>query len=413
MRALIDEYLLTDTGGRLPLFGSHAYFFVPPTVETVVEVLPDALYHPTPENRFTTPVPLLCYPVPSSWYGTKHVSVFAPEVHPYRWVNSQPTPEEEESFHSWMPIKHWYKRSVIDARTLEAIGWQWRYDTAGLLDEVLQLAEAEQFTEQCYAPVAAFVRKWGPLWTCRNSQHGWCYVPELWRWSARDPCLWAPVEEIYEFWRCAWEIRATLEIGKALRAGSLAPRALYPRLRFVGWHLAEDQFLAAHRSLLATEVTLHLNPSRRGLELTLNWGANNTTGPTLEFHTRMGFLHEAWMQATQLLCDAHGIVQCDGCKRFYVRKGRRPQTGRENFCQRCRDGEAAQRRTGQRHSRNLASKRLWAQRDRDNGNHARQLYTTGTRVKEIAQQLGVDAVKVERWKKRWSPKTHSAPKKRA
>src|SRR5262245_35319888 len=55
------------SGKRYPLTGSHGHFFVPPAVEVVEDVLPDAR-RPQPGNRFTMQVPLLCYPVPASWY---------------------------------------------------------------------------------------------------------------------------------------------------------------------------------------------------------------------------------------------------------------------------------------------------------------------------------------------------------
>src|SRR5262245_1429877 len=68
--SIVEDYLLDpERGKRYPLAGSHGYFFVPPSVDITEDVLPDAR-HPSPRNRFTAPVPLLCYPVPPSWYET-------------------------------------------------------------------------------------------------------------------------------------------------------------------------------------------------------------------------------------------------------------------------------------------------------------------------------------------------------
>ena len=196
------------SGKRYPLAGSHGHFFVPPTVEVVEDVLPDAR-RPQPGNRFTMQGPLLCYPVPASWYERHETpqplcqgTMLPRQQWPSQEVENPLTPEEKESFRTWKPIHHWYQRAAIDPQALEAIGWQWHYDITGvrmqtLLDDVVNMAESEAFTDQCSAQVAKFVRRYGPLWICRTSHHGICQLPSLSRlvWE-RDPCLWAPVEEI-------------------------------------------------------------------------------------------------------------------------------------------------------------------------------------------------------------------------
>ena len=67
----------------------------------------------------------------------------------------------------------------------------------------------------------------------------------------------------------------------------------------------------------------------------------------------LGFIHVVVFTLAQLLCQARGAYQCDGCGNFYIRSGKRPQTGKRNFCPQC----------GKK-----ASKRQWAQRQRQEAN---------------------------------------------
>src|SRR5262249_27943102 len=145
------------------------------------------------------------------------------------------TPEEQESFAAWKPLRHWWKRAVIDVEGMQAVGWHWKEEgkEQHLLDEVLKLAASESFGAQCYADVAAFATTWGPWWMCRREGHGHCQLRTLWQWGGEEnTCLWAPVEEVYAFWRFAWEVKAVLAIGQALSQGLSVGRPLFTHLRF-------------------------------------------------------------------------------------------------------------------------------------------------------------------------------------
>ena len=139
--------------------------------------------------------------------------------------------EEIDSLSTWQPIQHWQPHSDLDDHDLEAEGWRWRDDTQTLLEDFVKLV-VEEFTDACYKSVANFVKKWGLLWVCRNASHGECYPPRLHLgpWDT-NPCSWAPIEEVKEFWRLAWELKAVLEINAALQQERPVNRKLLQHLR--------------------------------------------------------------------------------------------------------------------------------------------------------------------------------------
>lgn len=375
---LVEEFLLNPhLGKRYPLYGSQGHIFVPPDVHLVEEVLPDAR-HSVPRNRCAERVPLLCYPVPSSWYETRNTpqslgqgttlltapctEALAPQQWPSRAVRDGFTPEEHESFQAWKPVRHWWKRAVIDTQALAAIGWHWGDEDRKqhLLDEVLELAASEYFGAQCYADVAAFATKWGPLWICRTSDHGRCQLRDLWSWVGEgNACLWAPVEEVYAFWQFAWEVNAVLKIVESLCQGQIVSSDLSTRLRFCADGFAQYPTLDTQRDFLAMEVSLQLNQPRGGPSLEMAWEGQDTLRPSLHVSTPLGVRHTTWMQVAQVLCRAFSLGQCDKCGSPYVRRGRRPQRGRQQFCPECQGGRDAQGRL-----RNLGSKSLYARKRR-------------------------------------------------
>ena len=330
---------------RYPLSGSHGSVFVPPSVDVTEAVLPDA-WHPWPGNRFTTPVPLLCYPVPPSWYESPKVRfpagqppslLTAPWPPPRRpsWdVMESLTPEEQDSYDIWEPPDHWYRRARIDTKAMEAHGWHWKSDARGkltkdLLDDVVNLADSEDFTDHCYEAVKSFAHTWGPLWTCRTSEHGVCHLSQLSDLVfERDPCLWAPVEEVYAFWQFAWEVKAVIEIGQSLRKGQLATPSLYSWLGFFKETFDTYPTLRGHRMGLENVVNQQLYSLRSALGLRINWGDLDVPLPSLDISPMFGIWHLVWMQVAQALCGVYSIEWCTGCQRFYTRTLRRPRGGR-------------------------------------------------------------------------------------
>jgi hypothetical protein len=348
---LIDAYLFDpEKGRRDQLFGSRASIFAPPDVEIIEEAWPEARHEGRPRNRFTTRQPFILYPTPSHWRDDQshpaddrsRFEQLSPKVR-----NSLRS-EEIDSVSTWQPSPHSQPRSDIDDRDLEAQGWRWRDDTQTLLEDLVKLA-VEEFTESCYESIAGFVKKWGPLWVCRNASHGECYLPRLHLrpWDT-NPCTWAPMEEVKEFWRLAWELKAVLEINAALQKERAASRKLLQHLRlFKTTDLPLDP--SGLKIALLMTVQSHLDRPGSGLNVVMQWSPDDPR-PTLELRNRLGFLHVAWTQVAQALCHVHGFPQCTACKRFYVR-AKRLQRNRANYCEAC-GRRAAKRDWARRHSRN-------------------------------------------------------------
>jgi hypothetical protein len=241
--------------------------------------------------------------------------------------------------------KDWGPRvSQIDPHELEGLGWQWQDEPQGVLKTFLQLAQ-DPITPQTCAAVQMFVQRYGPLWLCRNREHQDCHwSPSGHVGQPMSPCLWAPVEEVHEFVRKAWQARVVVEGGAALRLNKPAPKQLWPYLRCVlSPHTTllptcYEQDVAMHRQVVIQIVNRYLGGFggvQGGPRLWLLWDRNGQ--PSLRFYSGLGFLSTVWMEIAQALCDRHGFLQCDACKRFYLRTGRRPQADRKQYCPECRE----------------------------------------------------------------------------
>jgi hypothetical protein len=175
--------------------------------------------------------------------------------------------------------------------------------------------------------------------------------------------LWAPVEEVREFVRKAWEASAVLKLAQALLWKDPTPPELWPYLSCLpantsgvppeGWHQHRRDF-SFQRRFIADIVNQYLagyGAALGGPKLWMRWEQDEA--PALQFHSGMGCIHTVWVEIAQALSNRHGFLQCDGCKTFYIRTGRRAQTGRNNFCPGCRGNN------------NAGSKRLSAARRRE------------------------------------------------
>ena len=97
-----------------------------------------------------------------------------------------------------------------------------------------------------------------------------------------------------------------------------------------------------------------LKDARLGLSLCVNeWLATGSVSPSFSWHASQPEMSLAGgtfgMVAVQLaaaVAQAPSFARCDGCKKAYFRKGRKPQTGRRNFCPEC--GRTVANRLGQR-----------------------------------------------------------------
>jgi hypothetical protein len=254
-------------------------------------------------------------------------------------------------------------------------GWKWRESSTGLFNDFLRLADMpdrDVLTEEVCSKVAAFARKWGPMWICRTPGHGQaCYwrpdislraATSVVRWTAnsprgrepawlryqkKNPCQWIPMEEVAVFLQKARQVKGIFEAIVRLQNGEPVSESL--------WQLMELQ-RASDRAPESREEQLWMLCSL--LQIQLSWGSEVRAslgwdnGPKLKLVPPLGFIHVVVFTLAQLLCQARGAYQCDGCGNFYIRSGKRPQAGKRNFCTKC----------GKK-----ASKRQWAQRQRQKG----------------------------------------------
>ena len=68
--------------------------------------------------------------------------------------------------------------------------------------------------------------------------------------------------------------------------------------------------------------------------------------PEPRFFLQAGVFGELGIQIMQAVSHAHGLAICSGCGNAYMRKGRKPQSGRRNYCSDC--GLKVARRDSQR-----------------------------------------------------------------
>jgi hypothetical protein len=247
-------------------------------------------------------------------------------------------------------------------------GWSWRESSTGVFDDFLRLADVPDtamLAEEACSKVVAFARKWGPLWLCRTPIHTEdCYwrpdisvlswtsnnprdIPPEWlRYQKKNHCQWIPMEEVDVFLQKARQVKTLFEAIVQLQNGDSVAKSLW---RVIGIHEARASALAtASREeqlmMLCTVLRIHLYWCSE-FRVGLGWDH----GPKLKIVPPPGFIHVVLLTLAQLLCQARGVYQCDECGNFYIRTGKRPQTGKRNFCRQCGS---------------TASKRQWAQRKR-------------------------------------------------
>ena len=205
---------------------------------------------------------------------------------------------------------------------------------SGLLNDFVRLAHEnlpeEAFPDSVIEQVVTFVRKWGPLWLCRTPEymgHGrrcfWEPRQAIYWGGTTTLCSWRPVEEVYEFLREAREVKATIEALGELR-----------RIR-----LQEENSQRLSRQMDALVTTVRTRLAWHGsLRLEMRW-PRRSDAPKLHVVSKVGFIHVVWLEIAQLLCEAKGPLQCDNCRVWYFREGRRPKAGQHHYCPTCREND--------------------------------------------------------------------------
>jgi hypothetical protein len=301
----------TRQGGRLDAFGAHHALWVSPDAR-LTAVRPDGRIKQYGDNEIT---PVIVYPIPENWH---------------------------------LPI------TKVNMNDLRGVGWHTKSDSAGLVNAFVRLAK-DNITQEVLTEVEAFVLKWGPLWICRSPEvehldcH-WSYEGVVYR--PKSPCIWLPVEEVPEFVRKARQAKAVLDAASLLQTDQSVPKLLWRRM---GWDGMEAEFDLSTQRYLVTSTINHYLISPGGSTHWMTW--DQADQPRLHLASGKGFISAVWTAIAQLLCQAKGIYHCDECGMFYVREGRRPQRGRQNYCSRCgmdNGYKASKRRSWRRSQRRAA-----------------------------------------------------------
>jgi len=297
---------ISDNKMGLDTFGAHHAIWAPPNVELDFVQPDNVIKNNANLSRIRFKIlkdkrtPVILYPLPKNW----------------NMLVSQP--------------------NLIE---LLKSGWKVKDEAPGLLNDFLKLS-FEEIKEKDLYKVRDFVIKWGPLWICRNpkDEHDNCY------WSIQgtinrpeSPCFWAPVEEVTEFVREAWEAKSVLDAAAKLFENKPVPDNIWRKMGFAGTESVVE--LRLQRFFVASTVNGRLS-KLGGPSTWLKW--ENDQKPSLQISSGKGFLNAVWIQVAQRLSGSKNIYQCDGCGEFYIRTGRKPQKGRKNYCKNC--GERAAKR---------------------------------------------------------------------
>lgn len=211
-------------------------------------------------------------------------------------------------------------------------GWILKNDTRNLLGEFVKLADAKP------DKYLQFARKWGPLWDQVREPFKESYTREP------QPEKMAPWAESTEIWRIkAKEVKGFLDIAAYLHQGKPAPFDLWKSIP-TG---LEEQFkndITRQRRWISLLLT-HKISDEHQVWFHFDWSGEQ---PALQLTTKLGFIHSVWFQLLQAVSKMQVCV-CDGCGKVYVREGRKPARGRNNFCPECGD---------------KASKKLWAEKNK-------------------------------------------------
>ena len=240
--------------------------------------------------------------------------------------------------------KNWVLNNTVGGVTkLYNMGWTKKKDASKLLQQFISLADkkSDQFL--------VFAKRWGPLWEQTNPQVLSNIIPQK--------CSVAPWIESVGVWRdYSLIVRSFLDIAAFLFQDESAPSEKWHYLLKLGSDgpdsLKAPDSLNDQRMLFSFYFNMHVY-DEYDIRYSLNW-SNKT--PKIRLHSKKGFISSVWFQLLQAITQ-QTICLCDGCGSTYVRTGRRPKIGTNNYCNNCR---------GTKNRHNAAAKRAYYHRNKDN-----------------------------------------------
>lgn len=242
--------------------------------------------------------------------------------------------------------KDWVTKNIkADWQTrLNSIGWTKKEDTSSLLDQFIELAEADPKKTERFLE---FARNWGPLWE-QNPKTG----------AALDQYNLAPWVESIEVWRLnAIEVKILIRIAALLHQNELASindwKTLYiPPENLVIIALGDEkgeEFIEKRNTFFDNkendrsfysldkqreELMNYVNfkiISEYGVKLFIIWRGED---PELIISPKLGFINAVWYQLIQAIARNNCYI-CSGCSKIYLRIGKRPKKGQKNYCVGC------------------------------------------------------------------------------
>jgi transposase-like protein len=252
-----------------------------------------------------------------------------------------------------------------------------------LISDFVKLADATS-----NGPFLKFARRYGVFFAeelpDETQSSNWLVLGDK-RWQvlsgrARLTKQWEPVE----FWReLSRYVRAILRV-------AAESKRLPPRLgdredwRVLGLEPPPEIDLAEMAIHFVVAYLVHIG----GVGLILNSYCSNGQGMTWKFKIGYhgGLLGAIALQLALLIRGAENLYTCTGCGLPYLRAGKRPGRGQNNYCDAC----------GLQRARRDADRRR-----KDKLIEARRLHAEGAAPEEIAKRLNVRSVaSVRRWLKK-------------
>ena len=214
-------------------------------------------------------------------------------------------------------------------------------DTAGMLDAFIRVTEARS--------ALRFARKFGVLQICRHGLQ-YSHAPACLASSQRSS--WNPqsLEPLEAWLHYATKARAILSLSASIQIGEerdgIGSRNDWTFLyRSRGGKASIDGLMQAvtakpslAKAFLVTEINDWLIEGN--VRPTITWDEKASPGFSLNAST-FGLLGVQLMTAVSRIQD---VYFCDGCGNPYIRKKRKPQLGRNQYCETCGEQVASKKR---------------------------------------------------------------------
>ena len=210
-----------------------------------------------------------------------------------------------------------------------AEGWERKAERTGLLDAFLKLRGDPK-------KIIRFAEKWGPLW----------------REGKVSPDKRRFIEPVAAWQAAAQQAHDIVSLAAYLKADKnrKPPPDLLDRLccREVNWLGEKEAEKLNWRGLAKAVIKGLLEQETKRFGVAWRWTENTLE---MELCFGMGFLPVLWFQVAQAITGTSGVFICDGCGLPYIRTGRKPQSGRRQFCPPCSEGGKGSRRLHKRMKR--------------------------------------------------------------